>query len=209
MTLPKQADVEIPLLLEIEKAGGKARPKDLYPRVTAHFPQITQEDLKRMLPAGNPQWTNRIQWVRLHLIKDGELDGSERGVWAITEAGRRRLDAHRKGIRYEPPRVPAKKRAKARARKVKPTTGRVDHDEIAHALESIGTAFGFDTLWKPKVNDLRPDRRAGNWWHLLRHTYAVNRVRAGATLWQLMAELGRTNPQTTMRYVNIARAGRA
>lgn len=156
MTLPKQADVEIPLLMEIEKAGGKARPKDLYPRVTAHFPQITQEDLERILPAGNPHWTNRVQFVRQALVQKGELDGSVRGIWAITEAGRRRLDAHRKCIPYKPPKVPAKKPTT----KVKPTTARVDHDEIARALEKIGTAFGFDTFWKPKVNELRPDRRA-------------------------------------------------
>ena len=52
-----------------------------------------------------------------------------------------------------------------------------------------------------------PGRRAGNWWHLLRSTWAVNRARAGATLWELMAEAGWSSPQTAMRYVNIAATG--
>ena len=50
-------------------------------------------------------------------------------------------------------------------------------------------------------------RRVGNQWHLLRSTYAVNRAREKASVWELMAELGHTDPQTTMRYVNVARAG--
>lgn len=52
-------------------------------------------------------------------------------------------------------------------------------------------------------------RRVGNQWHLLRSTFAVQKARQGATLWQLMAWLGHKNPQTTMRYVNIAHAAGA
>jgi integrase len=56
-----------------------------------------------------------------------------------------------------------------------------------------------------------PGRRAGNRWHLLRATYAVNHARGAwtgepATVWQLMAWMGHTTPLTTMRYVNIAQA---
>jgi len=156
MALPKQTGIEVPLLEEIEKAGGSAAPKDLYPRLTARFPQITQEELAQRLPAGNLQWTNRVQWVRQRLILRGELDGSVRGVWAITDAGRRRLEAHRRGQPYRGPKTSPKSRKMRRRRPAKP----IDHDEIARALEQIGQAFGFDTLWKPKVNDLRPDRRA-------------------------------------------------
>lgn len=48
--------------------------------------------------------------------------------------------------------------------------------------------------------------RAGNQWHLLRSTWAVNVARRGATLWQLMAWGGWTVPTTCMRYINLARA---
>jgi len=51
-----------------------------------------------------------------------------------------------------------------------------------------------------------PGKRVGNQWHLLRSTYAVNQARAGKTLFELMAALGHTNPQTTMAYINIGRA---
>lgn len=54
-------------------------------------------------------------------------------------------------------------------------------------------------------------RGPGGQWHLLRSTFAVQRARGvgldhPATMWELMAWLGHKNPQTTMRYVNIARA---
>jgi hypothetical protein len=51
-----------------------------------------------------------------------------------------------------------------------------------------------------------PGSRAGNQWHLLRSTWAVNCARRGATLWQLMEWGGWRIPTTVMRYVNIARA---
>ena len=49
-------------------------------------------------------------------------------------------------------------------------------------------------------------RGPGAQWHLLRATWAVERARAGATLWELMAWGGWTSPQTVMRYVNLAQA---
>ena len=37
MALASEKDIEIPLLEEIEKAGGKARPKDVYPKVRGYW----------------------------------------------------------------------------------------------------------------------------------------------------------------------------
>lgn len=49
-----------------------------------------------------------------------------------------------------------------------------------------------------------PEFGNGKLWHLLGSTFAVRRARAGATVWELMAPIGHTNPQTTMRYINLA-----
>lgn len=91
--LPAQTEVELPLLQAIAAAGGKAAPKDLYPVVTAAFPQITEEDLAEELPSGGYRWVNRVQWARQAMVAKGEISASERGIWAITEAGRARLSA--------------------------------------------------------------------------------------------------------------------
>jgi restriction system protein len=89
--MPSQAEVEIPLLRAIQKLGGQAAPRDIYPRVTAMFPQLTEEDLSDTLKHGEKKWLNRIQWTRQALITSGDLESPKRGIWAITEQGSNRL----------------------------------------------------------------------------------------------------------------------
>ncbi|WP_442855016.1 winged helix-turn-helix domain-containing protein [Burkholderia sp. MSMB1552] len=42
-----------------------------------------------ILPSGEGRFRNRIRWARLYLVREGLVDSSKRGVWALTEAGRR------------------------------------------------------------------------------------------------------------------------
>ena len=78
MVMPKQSEMEIPLLEVIVSLGGKARPKEIYPLMADKFPQLTQDDLNMTIASGGNKWTNRIQWVRQHLIDKGELISPER-----------------------------------------------------------------------------------------------------------------------------------
>jgi len=43
--MPKQQEIEVPLLAALEKLGGKAKPQDVYALVTQAFPQLTSADL--------------------------------------------------------------------------------------------------------------------------------------------------------------------
>jgi restriction system protein len=89
--LPKQSDIEIPLLKTLEQMGGKGVPREIYPRIRQFFPQLTDADVAETLVSGGNKWTNRIQWVRQRLISRGEMESAGYGVWAITEKGRKRL----------------------------------------------------------------------------------------------------------------------
>jgi len=89
--IPPQADIEIPLLEALAELGGQAPPKQIYPVVTSKFPQITEEDLAIQLKHGEKKWLNRIQWVRQALISAGDMISPQRGIWAITEQGRKRI----------------------------------------------------------------------------------------------------------------------
>ncbi len=92
MAIPSEKDIELPLLQEIEAAGGEARPSDLYDRVARHFPQLTQADREaRYERTGQLIWPNKVQWVRNRLVRRGELNASTRGIWRITDRGRARL----------------------------------------------------------------------------------------------------------------------
>lgn len=94
MPFPKQHEIEIPLLRVIEQLGGAARPKDVYPLITKSFAhQLTEEELAARLPSSPStfKWHNLVQWSRQTLVDSGDLDGSTRGLWRITDSGRKRL----------------------------------------------------------------------------------------------------------------------
>jgi hypothetical protein len=94
MTIPAQSDIELPLLLELERLGGRTKKgKSLYSKIASHFPDLTPADLQlTRRSTGVSVWENTVDWTRnkLRNIK-GELNGGERGIWEITDAGKRRL----------------------------------------------------------------------------------------------------------------------
>lgn len=92
MSFPKQNEIELPLLKVLNEIGGKAEPKELYPRLAKIFTQLTEEDLAARLPSSPStfRWHNLVQWSRQKLVEKGEIDGSTRGVWKLTVKGRER-----------------------------------------------------------------------------------------------------------------------
>ncbi|MBC8869155.1 MAG: restriction endonuclease [Planctomycetes bacterium] len=89
--MPTQTEVELPLLQTLVDLGGEAKPKDVYPLLTAKFPQLTDEDLAEHLKHGEKKWHNRIQWARQALITAGDMCSPKHGIWGITDQGRRRV----------------------------------------------------------------------------------------------------------------------
>lgn len=75
MSYPKQSEIELPLLKLSHELGGKAGPKELYPRLASKFPQLTGEDLKARLPSGPStfRWHNLVQWSRQKLGRSREI----------------------------------------------------------------------------------------------------------------------------------------
>lgn len=95
--LPKYKEIQDPLLAEIQRRGGAARPsaKDdngltVYEALAAYF-ELTDEDLSEKVYEANgaerPKWQNMVRWARNDLRKRGFLDGSTHGVWALSEKG--------------------------------------------------------------------------------------------------------------------------
>lgn len=91
MPLPRLKDIELALLRVLVTLGGQAPAGKVYPQVTKQFPELTADQLTENLPSGGNRWTNRIQWVRLHLVQNGEMASAGHGIWAITEKGRARV----------------------------------------------------------------------------------------------------------------------
>jgi restriction system protein len=93
MAYPKQHAIEVPLLKAIRDLGGEVKPKQVYPIVAQAFPDLTEDDLSEKLPSSPStfKWHNLVQWARQSLVEKHQIDGSTRGIWAITDAGISRL----------------------------------------------------------------------------------------------------------------------
>jgi hypothetical protein len=151
MALPKQKEVEVPLLRSIEAIGGEVKPLEVYPKVTAYFPQITEDDLKETIAGGINKWTNRIQWARQSLVLKGDIERYPHGIWRITVKGRERLGAEG-ALPKEAPRVIKEQATKLQLPK--------RHDELKQKMIHVGKKLGYhvsaeegalyrhDVLWK-------------------------------------------------------------
>jgi hypothetical protein len=142
MAYPKQSDVEIPLLLEIDKAGGQPRPQDVYAKVAEHFAQLTTEDLERRLESSPStyKWHNRVQWARQKLVEKGEIDGSIPGVWKITELGRKRISEHTPSP--SPPLEHTHENLKRKIKEIGEILGRYAREEYT------ARPYIYDVIWK-------------------------------------------------------------
>lgn len=87
-----ESDYELPILRALAQHGGRVPTSELIAQLEKEIDlRLTDVDRER-LSSGGIRWQNRAQFVRLKLIKKGEMaEGSPRGLWEISEAGRTRL----------------------------------------------------------------------------------------------------------------------
>lgn len=92
MPFPKRNEIAIAILKELVRAGGQARPADLYDRIASHF-DLREEDKRVFYPGDlrTPRWKKDIQWTRYRLAVEGRIDPAHRGIWRITDKGRASL----------------------------------------------------------------------------------------------------------------------
>jgi restriction system protein len=92
MPIPTFQDLMLPLLKLA--ADGKDRTRgDVVGPLATQF-GVTPEEQAQMLPSGRQEiFTNRIHWARTYLVKAGLLEAPKRGVFRITDRGRKILKA--------------------------------------------------------------------------------------------------------------------
>lgn len=82
---------EGPLLQSLTELGGSVVPGvELYQRIAGKM-GFAGQDMEYDLVHAREKWVYTLQWVRHTLVAQGDMDGSKRGVWAITEQGRKRI----------------------------------------------------------------------------------------------------------------------
>lgn len=86
-------DYEIPLLRSLIQKGDSARTEEVYSLVEDIMSNILKdhpEEYERY-KNGEVIIKNKIRWAREYLKRKGQLDGSIRGIWTITNIGKERL----------------------------------------------------------------------------------------------------------------------
>ncbi|BBO99811.1 winged helix-turn-helix domain-containing protein [Sulfuriferula nivalis] len=97
MSFPSYKEIEIPLLLNIYKKGGKVSSSSCYEPLAKIF-NLTNEETMRLLSDGTnrPQWNNMVQWARKVLVDYKYLHNAKKsgnGVWELTELGIKKAEA--------------------------------------------------------------------------------------------------------------------
>ncbi|OXI61765.1 MULTISPECIES: restriction endonuclease [Burkholderia] len=77
-----------PALDALRALGGSGTPDEVVERIAQDL-NISDEAQNEILSSGEGRFRNRIRWARLYLVREGLVDSSRRGVWALTETGRR------------------------------------------------------------------------------------------------------------------------
>jgi hypothetical protein len=82
-----------PLLQALNELGGRGETHAVIDRVGELMESELSSADREALKSGKIRWRNSVQFVRETLVKQGLLkNDSPRGLWEITEEGRRRLD---------------------------------------------------------------------------------------------------------------------
>ncbi len=111
MPLPTVPETYPAILRVLLRLGGAGRLREVLPLVTEEFPEIAPEDVALTRKQGGSLWKNRVEWGRMHLVRVGYIDNSQRGVWALTDAGREAAQRALDGTFTMPPRPQSLKAA--------------------------------------------------------------------------------------------------
>lgn len=89
-----ETEYEVPLLEVLAERGGRAPTREVIDALEERISDRLTELDRTKNAAGQPRWRNRAQFARLHLVERGDMvKDSPRGVWEISEQGRRRVGA--------------------------------------------------------------------------------------------------------------------
>lgn len=77
-----------PLLESLRELGDSGRPKEVSARIAERL-RVPDEELNATNKNGLSRFDNQVAWARFYLAKAGLIDTSQRGVWTLTEEGRR------------------------------------------------------------------------------------------------------------------------
>lgn len=94
-TLLPEAEYEVPILQALHDLGGRGPASEVVENVGKRLGDRLQPADHEQLGSGDIRWKNRVQFVRLKLVRSGDMEkDAPRGVWGITGQGMARLNGN-------------------------------------------------------------------------------------------------------------------
>jgi Mrr N-terminal domain len=85
-----QKEFRLPLLKTLLDLGSSANVSEIRKLMETKVGSLLSEADYQLVSSGDPRWWNAVCWERSNLAKEGLIDrNTERGVWALTEEGKR------------------------------------------------------------------------------------------------------------------------
>ena len=90
---PKFVQYFQPVIDGLRDLGSSAKPKEVYGWISEHH-DIPKAEIEGTTKGGQSKFENKVGWARFYLAKAGLIDTEQRGVWVLTEEGRKANLSH-------------------------------------------------------------------------------------------------------------------
>jgi restriction system protein len=90
---PKFIQYFQPVIDGLRELGASAKPRVVYAWIAEHH-SISKDEIEGTTKGGQSKFENKVGWARFYLAKAGLIDTEQRGVWVLTEQGRKANLSH-------------------------------------------------------------------------------------------------------------------
>ena len=90
---PKFIQYFQPVIDGLRDLGSSAKPREVYTWIAERHP-IPKEEIESTTKGGQSKFENKVGWARFYLARGGFIATEQRGVWVLTEMGRRATLTH-------------------------------------------------------------------------------------------------------------------
>jgi len=90
---PKFIQYFQPVIDALRDLGSSAKPKEVYSWIAENH-NVPKDEIEQTTKGGQSKFENKVGWARFYLAKADLIDTEKRGVWVLTEQGRRANLSH-------------------------------------------------------------------------------------------------------------------
>lgn len=87
----------IPVINALKRLDGSGHPNEIKEIVAAEL-KLSDQELNETIASGQTRFGNNVDWARFYLAKGGYIDSSTRGVWSLTDVGRKSDLTHEQAL---------------------------------------------------------------------------------------------------------------